>query len=611
MESLPSTPGRETARSATIVDRTHEGADANSSQVLIQTCEPPRRALKTPDRLLDRSLTDSTATPSERVCDLRSTSPRSEDAASVRSNRSAPIQPTPFEPRWDLNATAPQWNRVVEMSATRAMGLGCSVQNRHESARTDLVPRSRQRASSKQSARSSRSPRSHQSPRDTSTHLSEIVPGKFKVGRSSHCTRRRSSTPAVSCVDTPLSSGARSLRVAHRDIENGSQTSRTPAVHVQRQVSAPSRQPQPSTPSRPFDLFRSEAPQASRTDKAQATPSRCSSVTSSTRSGGGATGRDNHSAKGSSASGADVDDQVLHGTPEPGRASLEALLATAGPPPKLKAWRRSPRMRRQNSAPAVSLGLDGTKEAHSSKVSIASSDTQDDEVLLHSVPSPREASSSRLDQQRSSFQPPGKRHEGWKQPALSSALAPRQASGGCQHGRQSRESSGSARSLSEADQLRRFGAGSESRQEWDLDQSGPQERRSVPRSPLEAWASQVPKSNSDVCPWQLSAREVRAQMLRSTTLNDRGVYDRAEQDQTWKVSQLKIKNLPDMADERPLSRICQAFGQQVVSLETAWDPVKDRPSGGKASLVLRSTGAHNSTAELVNFLEGQVGCKVR
>jgi hypothetical protein len=100
-------------------------------------------------------------------------------------------------------------------------------------------------------------------------------------------------------------------------------------------------------------------------------------------------------------------------------------------------------------------------------------------------------------------------------------------------------------------------------------------------------------------------------MNRSTVLEDQGVYERAEKERTWQVSEMKLEKLPDGADERSLSRICSAFGHQVVRVNTGWDPIKCTIREGKAEIMLRSGANSSATEDLSSFLESKLGCKVR
>lgn len=90
------------------------------------------------------------------------------------------------------------------------------------------------------------------------------------------------------------------------------------------------------------------------------------------------------------------------------------------------------------------------------------------------------------------------------------------------------------------------------------------------------------------------------------------MYERAEKEKVWKVSEIALEKLPATADERSLSRICQAFGHQVIRVDTGWDPIKCTIREGKANVLLRSTGADSqSTEDLSSFLKNNLGCKVR
>jgi len=111
--------------------------------------------------------------------------------------------------------------------------------------------------------------------------------------------------------------------------------------------------------------------------------------------------------------------------------------------------------------------------------------------------------------------------------------------------------------------------------------------------------------------WQISARDVREKLNRSSALETQGVYERAEKERTWKVSELRIEQLPNGADERALSRICNAFGHQVVRVNTGWDPIKCSVSEGRANVLLRSGANGQNTSDLANFLESKLGCMVR
>lgn len=99
-------------------------------------------------------------------------------------------------------------------------------------------------------------------------------------------------------------------------------------------------------------------------------------------------------------------------------------------------------------------------------------------------------------------------------------------------------------------------------------------------------------------------------MNRSTILEASGVYERAEKEQSWKVCELRLEKLPDIADERSLSRICNAFGHQVVRVSTGWDPIKCKVSEGKANVLLRSGTNGKDTQDLAAFLESNLGCRV-
>lgn len=109
----------------------------------------------------------------------------------------------------------------------------------------------------------------------------------------------------------------------------------------------------------------------------------------------------------------------------------------------------------------------------------------------------------------------------------------------------------------------------------------------------------------------MNSREVREKLNRSSLLDDRGVYERAEREQTWKVSEMRLEKLPDSADEHSLSQICKAFGHQVVRVNTGWDPIKCKLGDGRANILLRSGNERQHTAELARFLESELGCKVR
>lgn len=163
-----------------------------------------------------------------------------------------------------------------------------------------------------------------------------------------------------------------------------------------------------------------------------------------------------------------------------------------------------------------------------------------------------------------------------------------------------------ARASSEATLQRNrvFGAGTAKREP---------SQSSCMRSPIEAWQSQAPSSarGAPLEPWQLSAKEVRQKLNRSSVLQDQGVYARAEKEQSWKVSELRLESLPDNTDERSLSRICNAFGHQVVRVNTGWDPIKCTIREGKAEVLLRSGANSGNTADLTTFLEKNLGCKVR
>jgi len=155
---------------------------------------------------------------------------------------------------------------------------------------------------------------------------------------------------------------------------------------------------------------------------------------------------------------------------------------------------------------------------------------------------------------------------------------------------------------------RAFGAGADRNASGFL--QAPLSNRGCPRSPAESWDHQAgDRPSMNAC--QLSASEVREKLNRSSFLQDRGVYERAEREQSWKVSELKLSKLPDTADERSLSQICKAFGHQVVRVNTGWDPIKCSISEGKASLILRSGASDKKTEDLTSFLKSNLGCTVR
>jgi hypothetical protein len=111
--------------------------------------------------------------------------------------------------------------------------------------------------------------------------------------------------------------------------------------------------------------------------------------------------------------------------------------------------------------------------------------------------------------------------------------------------------------------------------------------------------------------WQINTREVREKMNRSSILQDAGVYERAEKEKMWKVSEMRLEKLPENTDERSLAQICRSFGHQVVRVTSGWDPIKCTVREGKADILLRDGASSQSTKELKKFLEGNLGCKVR
>jgi hypothetical protein len=106
----------------------------------------------------------------------------------------------------------------------------------------------------------------------------------------------------------------------------------------------------------------------------------------------------------------------------------------------------------------------------------------------------------------------------------------------------------------------------------------------------------------------LRPQEVFQRSNRSTILEARGVYDKAEESQSWKVSEMRLEKLPH-TDENKLTKICQAFGHQVVRVDAVHDPIKDCVTDGSARVLLRhSAGA--AAKDLGAFLEESLGCKV-
>jgi len=131
------------------------------------------------------------------------------------------------------------------------------------------------------------------------------------------------------------------------------------------------------------------------------------------------------------------------------------------------------------------------------------------------------------------------------------------------------------------------------------------------RTPAEHWSAKVGTDHRGAASAarQLSAKDVREQMLRSTVLQDAGVYQKADQTKHWEVAELKLQGLPAQATDSSLTRICKAFGHQVVRVSTDNDPVTGR-CNGFAKIMLRSCMDTSSTPDLVQFLKEKAHCEV-
>jgi len=160
-------------------------------------------------------------------------------------------------------------------------------------------------------------------------------------------------------------------------------------------------------------------------------------------------------------------------------------------------------------------------------------------------------------------------------------------------------------------EARRFGAGGE-RCSRDWDPGTVRYTRSpratgetpIPRSPREFWEAKNMHRGSQ------TARKVREMLNRSSLLDERGVYRKADEQQTYEVTELKIKGLPPDACEHSLARICRSFGHQVIRVDAGHNPMRDACTG-HAKVLLRSCPTASSTPELQRFLEKRGGLEVR